>query len=790
MTNLTADIANFSSDKQALFQLLLKKKGIHALGTQTIHRRSDRDSVQLSFAQQRLWFLAQLEPDSPFYNIPSAFRLHGQLNQRAIEQSFNEILRRHEVLRTAFKTVDGQPVAVISPETSLIMPVIDLSELLRLQQDAKVQELILAEAQQPFDLNTNPLLRVKLLRLSEAEHVVLVTMHHIASDGWSIQVLVREVSALYQAFCSGQPSPLPELPIQYADFAAWQRQWLQGRVLDTQLAYWRQQLEGAPAVLNLPSDRTRPAVQTFQGATYSFKLPQALSVALKTLSQQEGSTLFMTLLAAFRILLSRYAGNEDIVVGSPIANRNQAETEGLIGFFVNTLVLRTDLSGNPSFRELLRRVREFTLGAYDHQDLPFERLVEELASQRDLSYTPLFQVMFVLQNAPMSAIELSGLTLNSLKHHSNTTKFDVTLYVEETGEELIGTLEYSTDLFDAITIRRMAGHLQTLLEGIIAHPDRPIQDLPLLTKGERQQLLQAWNDTQAEYPQDRCLHQLFEEQVEQTPDAIAAVFEDQQLTYRELNARANQLAHHLQKLGVKPEVLVGICVERSLEMLISLLGILKAGGAYIPLDPAYPKKRLAFMLEDAQVSLVISHGSFVNNQGFLTNDKRQRTIICLDADWEAIAQQSEENLDRAATPNNLAYVIYTSGSTGKPKGVQISHRALVNFLGSMRLAPGLSEQDILLAVTTLSFDIAGLELYLSLIVGARVVIASREVAADGIQLSELLTHSGATVMQATPATWRLLLAAGWQGNKLLKILCGGEALSRELAYQLLTRCHS
>jgi amino acid adenylation domain-containing protein len=857
MTDLTADIANLSSDKQALFQLLLKKKGIQTPGTQTICRRSDRDSVQLSFAQQRLWFLAQLELDSPFYNIPGAFRLQGRLNQRALEQSFNEILRRHEVLRTAFKTVDGQPVAVISPEpqtlhhppnppyqggnknqklasslskegfrgvnkdldaseeTSLFLPVVDLSELPRVQQDAKVQELILAEAQQPFDLNTSPLLRVKLLRLGEDEHIALLTMHHIASDGWSIEVLMREVSALYQAFCNGQPSPLPELPIQYADFAAWQRQWLQGTVLDTQLAYWRQQLQDAPAVLNLPSDRTRPAVQTFQGATYSFKLPPALSVALKTLSQQEGSTLFMTLLAAFKILLSRYAVSEDIVVGSPIANRNRAETEGLIGFFVNTLVLRTDLSGNPSFREFLRRVREVTLGAYDHQDLPFERLVEELASQRDLSYTPLFQVMFVLQNAPMSARELSGLTLSSLKHHRNTTKFDLTLYVEDIGEELIGTLEYSTDLFEASTIERMAGHLQTLLAGIIADPDRPIQELPLLSEGERQQLLEAWNDTEAEYPQDRCLHQLFEEQVERSPDAIAVVFEDQQLTYRELDQRADQLAHHLQNLGVKSEVLVGICVERSLEMIIGILGILKAGGAYVPLDPAYPKERLAFMLEDAQVSVLLTQQRLLE-----ILPEHRAEIICLDADGEAIqadncsliqnsppqpplvrGEYKEELLSlgdtdgckgevKSLNSSNLAYVIYTSGSTGKPKGVQISHRALVNFLCSMRLKPGLTKQDRLLCVTTLSFDIAGLELYLPLIVGARVVIASREVAADGRRLSELLTHSGATVMQATPATWRLLLAAGWQGDKTLKILCGGEALSRELANQLLTRCDS
>lgn len=782
----------------------------------------------LSFAQQRLWFLAQLEAHSPLYNIPGTFHVQGQLNIGALEQSLNEVLRRHEVLRTAFKTVEGRPVPVISSVTSLFLPVIDLSELPQPQQQAQVNQLAHREAQQPFALDTSPLLRVKLLRLGEEEYVMLFTMHHIVSDGWSMGILVREIAALYQAFCNGQSSPLSELPIQYADFAAWQRQWLQGEVLETQLSYWRQHLRGAPAVLELPIDHPRPAIQTFQGATCAFQLSQELSVALKRLSQQEDSTLFMTLLAAFKTVLYRYTEREDIVVGSPIANRNRSEIEGLIGFFVNTLVLRTSLSDNPTFRELLHRVRDVTLEAYTHQDLPFEQLVEALQPQRSLSYTPLFQVMFALQNAPMSEIELSGLTFSAIENNTETAQFDLTLSMQETEEGLTGTFKYNTDLFKAATIERMVGHLQVLLEAVVANCDRQLNELPLLTEPEQHQLLVEWNNTSAEYPQQKCIHQLFEEQVERAPNAIAVVFENQQLTYRELNDRASRIARYLQKLGVGLEVLVGICVERSVDMVAGLLGILKAGGAYMPLDPAYPKERLAFILSDSQVPVLLTQQKLV-----AALPKSQARVVCLDTHWEEIAKENTANLtleeDRRreaegrrflsdgvsdpcylrsrasaqgihrascpvpsafsdeATLENLAYVIYTSGSTGQPKGVQILHGALANFLSAMHLTLGLSQEDIFLSVTTISFDIAALELYLPLIVGARLVVVSREVAADGLQLSQQLASSGATVMQATPATWQLLLAAGWQGNGQLKILCGGEALKRKLASELLER---
>lgn len=752
------------------------------------------DALPLSFAQQRLWFLAQLEPDNLFYNIFGAVRLQGHLNQRALEQSFNEILYRHEVLRTTFKTVKGQPVAVVSPATPLHLPVIDISEIPRSQREANVRQLVLAEAQTPLALSISPLLRVKLLRLSESEHVVLLTMHHIASDGWSRSVLVRELAALYQAFCrdsevsslESEPASvstsLSELPIQYADYAVWQRQWLQGEVLETQLSYWRQHLQGAPAVLELPTDHPRPARQTFRGRNCSFQLSPELSIALKTLSQQQGTTLFMVLLAVFKLLLSRYTGSEDIVVGSPIANRNRVELEGLIGCFVNTLVLRTQLSGNPTFRELLNRVREVTLGAYTHQDLPFEQLVEELKPQRYLSHTPLFQVMFVLQNTPKAEIELSGLALSSLEFDSDSAKFDLTLFLEETASGLIGNFEYNTDLFEAATINRMAGHLQRLLCEVVANPDCHLLELPLLTQAEQQQLLVEWNNTQAKYPQTVCIHQLFEAQVERSPNEIAVVFEDQQLTYRELNDQANQLAHHLRLLGVGTEILVGIYVERSLEMVVGLLGILKAGAAYVPLDPSYPQERLAFILSDAQISILLSQQKLLDGL-----PQHQAQVICLDTDWETIEQNSPDNPVSNTRAENLAYVIYTSGSTGKPKGVQIPHAAAVNFLTSMERQPGLTKTDTLLAVTSISFDIAALELYLPLIVGARLVLVNREAAMDAKQLMALLLASAATVMQATPATWRMLLMAGWQGSPALKILCGGEALAQDLAEQLLEK---
>ncbi|MFB2976514.1 amino acid adenylation domain-containing protein [Microseira sp. BLCC-F43] len=750
-------------------------------------QRSSRDrELPLSFAQQRLWFLHQLEPDSPAYNLPKTVRLRGKLNIAALEGSLREVMRRHEILRTNFPVKNGKPVQIIAADTIINLPVIDLHELPETEREAEALRLAMIEAQRPFDLANDCLLRGNLVKLDEEDHLLLLTLHHIISDGWSTAVLIREVAALYQAFCNGTPSPLPELPIQYADFAVWQQQWSE-EYLENQLTYWKQQLSGDLPILELPSDRPRPAVQTFNGSTRSLQLSPSLSESLKSLSQQQGVTLFMTLLAAFKTLLHRYTGQEDILVGSPIANRDRQEIEQLIGFFVNTLVLRTNLEGNPSFQELLKRVREVALGAYAHQNLPFEKLVDSLQPQRDLSHTPLFQVMFVLQNAPTTPLELPDLTLKPLEINSKTAKFDLTLYVEEADTGLIVNLEYNTDLFDASTINRMLGHYQKLLESIVVNSHQRLSELSLLTEAEQQQLLVEWlAGKQGEVSQSpiASIHQLFEAQVERTPDAVAVIFEDKQLSYQELNQRANQLAHYLISLGVKPEVLVGICVERSLEMLIALLAILKAGAAYVPLDPAYPQERIAYILEDAQISLLLTQQHLI-----VQLPQHQAKVICLDTEWNSIAQENKNNLVTEVTSNNLAYVIYTSGSTGKPKGVQIQHGAVVNFLTSMRQTPGITERDILLSVTTITFDIAGLELYLPLIVGASVVIASREVASDGIQLLAEIADSGATIMQATPATWRMLLEAGLP-KMPLKILCGGEALPQNLSQQLLDKCDS
>jgi amino acid adenylation domain-containing protein len=741
-----------------------------------------RDGVlPLSFAQIRLWFLEQLEPGSSAYNLSRALQLQGVLNITALEQSLNEIIRRHEVLRTTFTSVDEQQVQVINSHCSIKIPIINLEDLSTEAREVEVEKLLKQQAQQSFDLSTAPLLNILLLQLAAQEYVLIFTIHHIIADGWSAGLIVRELAALYESFCTNKPSPLSELSIQYGDFAVWQRQWLQGEILQQQMNYWKQQLSGSLPILELPTDRPRTAIQTFAGRKQFFTISLTLTTALKTLSQQEGVTLFMTLLAAFKTLLYRYTGQEDILVGSPIANRNRREIEELIGCFVNTIVLRTNLAGNLSFRELLKRVREVTLGAYSHQDLPFEQLVEELQPERNLSHTPLFQVMFALQNAPIAELKLPGLSINVEEVDTETSRFDLTLFLTETNQGLMGVFEYNTDLFDADTITRIQRHFQILLEGIIAHPEQDLSNLPILTKPELQQLLIAQNDTQTDYP-SVCIHQLFEAQVEQTPDAVAVVFENQQLTYRELNQRANQLAYYLQKLGVGAEVLVGICVERSLEMVIALLGIIKAGGAYVPLDPAYPQERLAGMLADSQLSVLLTQKSLLTN---LPSHDAQ--VVCLDVQWEKISQQNTGNPINKVTPENLAYLIYTSGSTGKPKGVQITHGAVVNFLMAMRQTPGLTQQDILLSVTTLSFDIAALEIYLPLIVGAQTIIVSRQAASDGMQLAKQLNSSVATVMQATPATWRMLLAAGWSGNQQLKILCGGEALDYTLAPQLQQR---
>lgn len=747
-------------------------------------------NIPLSFAQQRLWFLDQLIPNNPFYNIPLALHLTGSLNQAALEQTFNEIVRRHEALRTTFVIQSGQPVQVINPTLTIPLTVIDLRQSPQAEREIQARRLTTQEAQRPFNLSTDSLLQVKLLWLDETQYILLLTMHHIVSDGWSLGVLMQEIAALYTAFASNQPSPLPKLTIQYADFAYWQRQWLQGEVLEKQLSYWHKQLDGI-STLNLPTDRPRLVAQTYQGARQPLKFSKSLSAALFAFGQQEGVTLFITLLAAFQVLLYRYTQQEDIAIGSPIANRNRSEIEGLIGFFVNSLVLRTDLSGNPTFRELLSRVKDVALGAYAHQDLPFEKLVEELHPERNLNQNPLFQVVFALQNAPMSVLELPGLTLTPLPFETETTRFDLEFHLWEpntqnglwadSSEGISGFVIYSTDLFDDATITRMLGHFQILLEGIVTNPEQKIAQLPLLSASEINKLLVEWNNTQANYPQNKCIHQLFESITEQNSDTIALTCGNEKLSYNELNIRSNQLAHYLKKLGVKAEVLVGLFVERSFDIVIGMLGILKAGGAYLPLDPSYPSERLNFMLEDAQVSVLLTHERWLER---LKNYNSK--IICLDRDWEIIFQEIEDNPPSEVTVSNLAYVIYTSGSTGKPKGVKIEHRGLLNLIFWHQKAFAISSHDRATQLSGVGFDACAWEIWPYLSTGASIYIVDDETRRSPDHLRDWLISKAITIsFIPTPLAEKVLLLYFPKNAALRILLTGGDKLNQ---YPL--ACHS
>ena len=739
------------------------------------------DYLAASFAQERLWFLEQWRPGSA-YNLNWVFRLKCALDVTALEQALNMVTARHEVLRTALVAVAGEPAQMVKPPQPFTLEFLDLSGELNggVLAHAKLMDV----ACRPFDLSKPPLTRGLLIRLKKAEHLFALSLHHVATDGWSQSILVRELSQAYSAMLGGREVNWRPLPVQYADYALWQRAWLRDEVVEHLLAYWREKLADVP-VLELPTDRPRPPRMSYRGEVEWFTLPTELTARLKALARQENATLFMTLLAAFQVLLLRYSGQEDFTVGTPVAGRNRPELEGLIGFFVNTLVLRAGLGGNPGFRELLARTRTTALEAYAHQDLPFEKLVEALNHERDLSRNPLFQVMFALQNLPEETLELAGVEAERIPLHNGTAKFDLSLAVTEVGDELQGVLEYSTDLFDDSRIRRLTGHFRSLLGGIVEAPDTPIWQLPLLTQVERDQLLVRWNDTTTDHPRERSVHELFEAQAERSPEAVAVVYEDQCLSYRELEHEANQLAHYLVERGVGPGVLVGVCLERSVEMVVGILGVLKAGGAYVPLDPEYPEERLRYILEDANAPVLLTQAGLVEKFSGVGGE-----VVCIDRDREAIGLCASERPTERAGPEDLTYVIYTSGSTGRPKGVEVRHRGVVNFLTSMAREPGLCARDMLLAVTTLSFDIAVLELFLPLTVGGRVVIASREVATDGEALSRALEASGATVMQATPATWRMLVEAGWRGPEGFKVLCGGEALPSDLAGELVARAGS
>ena len=788
--------SNLSAAKQALLAQRLKGRTTLA---PTIPRRSPDAVVPLSFSQQRLWFLYQFEPDSPLYNISFGLHLQGKLDITALTQVLQTLMQRHEILRTTFADSNksesnvrngsdvagaesgGHPQQIIHPQGLTTLTQLDLSALGD-QSWAEVERLARKEAHQPFDLCQGPLLRVTLLTLANQEFVLLVTLHHIISDVWSTGVFVREIATLYHAFTQGLPNPLPSLPIQYADFTLWQRQRLQGEHLQQHIHYWQQQFATIPPVLQLPSDRPRSAVQSIRGSRQDFSLSIELTQALKRLSKDADATLFMTLLAAFKTLLYRYTGQTDITVGSPIANRNHAALEGLIGLFMNTLALRTQLDGDSSFRELLNRVREVALGAYSHQDLPFEKLVETLQLPRDLSHTPLFQVMLVLQNAPNSALSLPGLTLKPLELTRSTAKFDLTLTLIEVEGCLQGTMEYNSDLFDRATIERLLGHFQVLLTGITANPDTRLNRLPLLTPDESAQL-HGWRQIQKPQPEEQasalgCLHQRFEAQVEQYPEAIAVTFERHHLTYAELNQRANQLAHHLRTLGVGPEVLVGICLERSLDMIVGVLGILKAGGAYVPLDPTYPPSRLQFMFQDAHISVLLTQATLLEALPQL-----DAQIVCLDQVWPTITQLSSENLNTGVTADNLAYIIYTSGSTGTPKGVMIPHQNVVRLFDTTESLYSFNHQDCWTFFHSYAFDFSVWELWGALLYGGRLVVVPYWVSRSSQEFYDLLVEQQVTVLNQTPSAFSQLIQvdASHPADTLTLryVIFGGEALAVE-----------
>ena len=780
MEELTERIAGLSPAKRALLQLRLQKNEANRSPAHLITPRAHRDGAAVSFAQQRLWFLDQIEPDRASYNVPRAIRLWGVLNVPALQRTLDELLARHEPFRTRFSSVDGALRQIISAGARLPLSIIDLSDFAVAERETRAQALARAEAVRPFDLAQGPVIRAQLLRLSEQEQILLLTTHHIVSDAWSTGILFRELGALYNAFAAGKGSPFPPLPIQYADFAEWQRNWLRGEVLEEQLGYWRKQLDGVRGILELPADHPRPAVPTAGGAHRSLSLSPALSEQLAELSKREGATLFMTLLAAFKTLLYRYTDEQDIVVGSPIAGRNRVETEALIGFFINTLALRTNLSGSATFRELLSRVKETAVGAYAHQDLPFEKLVEELQPERALNRNPFFQIMFQFQNAARVPLALDGLTSSQLDVATGTSKFDLMLAAAEEGAALTLVMEYSTDLFAGETIERLLQQLSTLLAGIVANPNERISRLPLLSEDQRSQVLNDWNTTQAEFPDDRCIHQLFADQVERAPSAVAVLIGSDRVTFGELNARANQLAHRLQSLGVGPESRVAICLERSLEMIVGLLGILKAGAAYVPLEPAFPTERLSFILEDSQAQLLLTQ------QYLLPSLPASSTrVLTLDGDQPAIAGEPTENPRNTATSENAAHVIYTSGSTGKPKGVVSAHRASVNRFAWMWRAYPFASDEICCQKTSLSFVDSIWEIFGPLLKGVPLVIIPNELLMDPKRFVQSLADNQVTRLVLVPSLLRVILESTENLAQRLAFLrycvCSGESLPVELA---------
>ncbi len=770
MRQLTQRIENLSPAKRALLEMKLREKVPGPEASSILVPRPHRASAPLSFAQESLWFLEQLNPNTARYNLSDALRLRGTLNLAALEQALNNIVARHEALRTCFVETDNEVRQNIEAASFLQLRFVNLTLLPETERTSEAQRILASAVELPFDLSRGPLVRFTLLRLNEQEHILLVLMHHIISDGWSVGIFWKEFAAHYASCLHDTPVDLPDLPIQFGDYTTWRREQSGGRAFELQLAYWKKQLAAAPALLELPTDRPRPAVQSSRGAQSSSVLPRALCDALKALSQRQGVTLFMTTLAAFYTLLARYTGQEDLVVGSPLTGRTHTETENLIGFFVNTLALRTDVTGDPTFCELLKRVRDTALGAYSHQDIPFEKLVAELRPERSLSYNPIFQTAFALQHEATSDLQLTGLQLSPVKLGSVTAKFDLFLSLCEAPDGLRATIEYNTDLFEAATIARMLSHYQNLLTGIISDQTLRLSELPLLTDAEQHQLLVEWNDTATDYPQDLCLHQLFEARVVSSPDAIAVIADEVSITYRELNRRANQVAHYLRAEGIAPDSLVGIYTDRSLLMVIGILGILKAGGAYLPLDQSYPPARLAFMLEDAQTPIILTQQKLLANL-----PATAAKVVALDTNWEIISRHKEDNPNNVTQPDNLAYVIYTSGSTGQPKGTAIPHRA-VNRLVFKTNYVQLEATDCIAQVSNISFDAATFELWGALLHGVRLVLINKDIALSPGNFAEQIRTHQVTTMFLTTALFNLLSREAPTAFSTLKTLMfGGEA---------------
>ncbi|WP_430015681.1 amino acid adenylation domain-containing protein [Microcystis protocystis FBCC-A270] len=740
------------------------------------------EDLPLSFAQQRMWFLYQMDRQNPAYNEALTIRLTGRLNIDILEQTINAIIQRHESLRTTFPMVEGKPIQKIAPSLKIKLLVVNLKDIPQEQIDKQIIE----ELQKPFDLTQSPLLRCTLFDLGYENYILVNVFHHIIIDGWSKGILFKELSKFYQAFLSNSTVNLPELPIQYADFAVWQRQWLQGEILENQLNYWKKQLTGAPPLLELPTDKPRPATPNFRGHSISFQIDSELTEKLKLLSQKSGVTLFMTLLAALNTLLFRYSGQDDILIGTPTANRNRQEIEPLIGFFVNTLVLRNSLEGNPTFSGLLQQARNVVLEAYANQDVPFEQVVDGLEIERSLSYNPLFQVMFALQNAPLNALELPNLKAQYLAVEQQRIKFDLSLVLEEIetekGAYLEGFWEYDSDLFTPERINRMVGHFQTLLKGIVANPQQTIGELPLLTESEKQQLLVEWNQTQTSYPDHYCIHQLFEEQVVKTPDAIAVIDGEQSLTYEQLNQKANQIARYLQKLGVKPDQLIGICVERLPLMIIGFLGILKAGGAYVPLDTSYPEERLESIINDAEIKILLTQQHLIKKLPTTVNQ-----LICLEQDEDPIKQQSKQNPLSHVNAENLAYVIYTSGSTGKPKGVAIPHRGVTRLVCNTNYIY-LKPTDRMAQVSNPSFDAATFEIWGALIHGAQLIGVDKDRVLSPEKFVHFLQKYQITILFLTTALFNQLVQTIPHAFQSLRyLLFGGEAVDPQWVKESLNK---